>query len=244
MIKESKIYYFIDRKDYVKNVNGDNVINIIGTKGSGKTTNTLKYIDNDEFIVVNCDKLLDMPIDDIFEDKFLSDIIKLLNDKYGNIPEGNEFLKCYNDIVDITKNIVLENEEFVGVIPAATMRQNMMSSYLTDKDISRDYGHMGLGFGRYALGLLWYSYLTEETLEDIRFIPIRNDVAPELLERFEFDEVTEEKMIVAKEAISNALANPYEITKSKHNSVADKAIVMDELNIDEHIAAVGGEHAE
>lgn len=164
--------------------------------------------------------------------------------KYNDNIEGGSTAQCYNDIVDITKNIVLENEEFVGVIPAATMRQNMMSSYLTDKDISRDYGHMGLGFGRYALGLLWYSYLTEETLEDIRFIPIRNDVAPELLERFEFDEVTEEKMIVAKEAISNALANPYEITKSNYNSVADKAIVMDELNIDEHIAAVGGEHAE
>lgn len=126
MIKESKIFYFIDRKDYVKNVNGDNVINIIGTKGSGKTTNTLKYIDNDEFIVVNCDKLLDMPIDDIFEDKFLSDIIKLLKDKYGNIPEGNEFLKCYNDIVDFcekeNKKLLIEGNLLYDIDPITNLK--------------------------------------------------------------------------------------------------------------------------
>lgn len=126
MIKESKIFYFIDRKDYVKNVNSDNVINIIGTKGSGKTTNTLKYIDNDEFIVVNCDKLLDMPIDDIFEDKFLSDIIKLLNDKYGNIPEGNEFLKCYNDIVDFcekkNKKLLIEGNLLYDIDPITNLK--------------------------------------------------------------------------------------------------------------------------
>ena len=126
MIKESKIYYFIDRKDFVKNVNSDNVINIIGTKGSGKTTNTLKYIDNDEFIVVNCDKLLDMPIDDIFEDKFLSDIIKLLKDKYGNIPEGNEFLKCYNDIVDFcekkNRKLLIEGNLLYDIDPITNLK--------------------------------------------------------------------------------------------------------------------------
>ena len=126
MIKESKIYYFIDRKDFVKNVNSDNVINIIGTKGSGKTTNTLKYIDNDEFIVVNCDKLLDMPIDDIFEDKFLSDIIKLLKDKYGNIPEGNEFLKCYNDIVDFcekkNRKLLIEGNLLYDIDPITNIK--------------------------------------------------------------------------------------------------------------------------
>ena len=126
MIKESKIYYFIDRKDYVKNINSDNVINIIGTKGSGKTTNTLKYIGNDDFIVVNCDKLLDMPIDDIFEDKFLSDIIKLLKDKYGNIPEGNEFLKCYNDIVDFcekkNRKLLIEGNLLYDIDPITNLK--------------------------------------------------------------------------------------------------------------------------
>ena len=43
MSKESKIYLFKDRKDYIKKLTNDNVINVIGTKGSGKTTSTLKY---------------------------------------------------------------------------------------------------------------------------------------------------------------------------------------------------------
>lgn len=164
--------------------------------------------------------------------------------KYNDNVEGGSTAQVYDDILDTTRNIVLKHEEFVGVIPAATMRQNMMSTYLTDRDISRDYGHMGLGFGRYALGLLWYSYLTGGSSDDICFIPMRDDVAPELLKRFDFDEVTEEKMIIAKEAISNAIAHPYEITKSKFALSDSKAVVYDELNIDEHIAAVGGEHLE
>ena len=164
--------------------------------------------------------------------------------KYNDNIVGGSTANAYADILDITKNIVLSNDEFVGVIPAATMRQNMMSSYLTDEDIARDYGHMGLGFGRFVLGLLWYSYITGGSVDDISFIPTPYEVHPELLERFVFDEVTEEKMIIAKEAITNALAHPYEITKSEFASLGDKSIVMDNLNIDEHIAAVGGEHVE
>ena len=38
MSKKSKLYLFIDRKDYIKKLTDDDVINVIGTKGSGKTT--------------------------------------------------------------------------------------------------------------------------------------------------------------------------------------------------------------
>ena len=99
-----------------------------------------------------------------------------------------------------------------------------------------------------------YSYnYTEKAEQDfdeiLRYISFdsANPIAAQNLGRqiFEkFDEVTEEKMIIAKEAITNALAHPYEITKSEFASFGDKPIVMDNLNIDEHIAAVGGEHVE
>ena len=124
------------------------------------------------------------------------------------------------------------------------MRQNMMSSYLTDKEISRDYGHMSLGFGRYALGLLWYCYLTGVTPSDVSFIPKEEDVDPTLLEKFSFDVITEKKLEIAREAIENALAHPYEITKSNYKQSEEKVIEMEALNIDEQIAAVGGEHLE
>lgn len=164
--------------------------------------------------------------------------------KYNDNVKGGSTAAVYDDIIDITHNIILKNEEFVGVIPAVTMRQNMMSSYLEDRDVARDYGHLGLGFGRYSLGLLWYCYLTGGSPDDVSFVPTKADTDPELLESFDFDEVTEEKLNITKEAIKNALANPYFITKSKYEYEGIKTTIMDEMNIDEHIAAVGGERLE
>lgn len=164
--------------------------------------------------------------------------------KYNDTVAGGSTAAVYDEILDITRTIILKNEEFVGVIPAVTMRQNIMTSYLTDKDIARDYGHMSLGFGRYALGLLWYCYLTGGTPSDISFIPKEEDVKPILLERFPFDEITAQKLDIEKEAIANALAHPYEITVSNYKRAENKSLDIDKLNIDEHIASVGGERLE
>ena len=104
MSKEAKLYLFKDRKDYIKDLTDDDVINVIGLKGSGKTTSTLKYINDDNYIVINCDKLLSMPIDSDIEDKSLSIIKELLIDKYEKISEGKEFINCYEDIVEYAKD--------------------------------------------------------------------------------------------------------------------------------------------
>ena len=40
----SKIYMFKDQEDYIKVLTNDNIVNIIGTKGSGKTTSSLKAL--------------------------------------------------------------------------------------------------------------------------------------------------------------------------------------------------------
>ena len=61
---------FKDQEDYEKILTKDNIINIIGTKGSGKTTSSQKYI-NDDYIVVNGDRLLELPSNEK-EDKELS----------------------------------------------------------------------------------------------------------------------------------------------------------------------------
>ena len=103
MSKESKLYLIRDRKDYIKKLTDDDVINVIGTKGSGKTTSTLKYINDDDYIVVNCDRLYDMPTDEIVEDKYLIEIRDMLKKKYGKICEGETFINCYNDILDFIK---------------------------------------------------------------------------------------------------------------------------------------------
>ena len=99
----SKIYLFKDQEDYIKDLTDDNIINIIGTKGSGKTTSSLKYIDDDDYIVINCDRLFELPSTEK-EDKELANIRKMLNDKYGKLNMNDDFTNCYNDIVEYILN--------------------------------------------------------------------------------------------------------------------------------------------
>ena len=145
--------------------------------------------------------------------KFVYHMIWKYND---NITEQNRTCVHYDKIIDISKNIVMACGEFSGLIPAATFRENMVSSYLEDKDISRDYGHMGLSFGRYALSLLWFRYLTGEPLEKVTFVPTPDGVSDGLKQQYpnEVLEVKSEDIAVAREAIENAIKTPFKITPS------------------------------
>ncbi len=104
MTKEAKIYLFKDREDYIKKLTSDDIVNVIGTKGFGKTTSSLKYINDDNYIVINCDRLFELPENNVKEDKELPIIRNMLKKKYGEIKEGKEFINCYNDIIDYIKN--------------------------------------------------------------------------------------------------------------------------------------------
>lgn len=149
--------------------------------------------------------------------KFVFHMIWKYND---NIHPTNSTANQYNVILDIARNYVLKNPEFEIVIPSATFRQNMISSYLNDVDIARDYGHMGLTLGRYSLGLLWYCAITGGSVDDVKFVAGQQDVSEETKAQFkekyghDHIDITERDMIVIREAISNALKNPYEITPS------------------------------
>jgi adenylate kinase family enzyme len=94
-----KIRLFKDNEDYVKIITEDNIINIIGNKGSGKTTDSQKYIDDKDYIVVNCDKLLSLPSNGK-EDKELINLKEKLINKYGKIEDIKDFTDCYNYIID------------------------------------------------------------------------------------------------------------------------------------------------
>jgi len=148
MSENSKIYLFKDRKDYIKEITKDNIVNVIGTKGSGKTTTSLKYINDDDYIVINCDRLLDLPTNKKIEDKELPTIRDMLINKYGKILEGKKFIKCYNDIVCYIKsknkkgliegNIIQEIEpitDLKGLI--VVKRTGVIKSYI--RAVKRDY---------------------------------------------------------------------------------------------------------
>ena len=74
-------------------------------KGFRENTTSLPYIENNGYIVVNCDRLFELPSDEQ-EDKELSNIRNILKKNYGELPTGKEFLNCYNYIIEyiLSKN--------------------------------------------------------------------------------------------------------------------------------------------
>ena len=125
----------------------------------------------------------------------------------------------YNSILEITDRYVTVKTEFDGLVPSATMIEYLRDAGLTNAtlnddgswtagDISRDWGHLNYGLGRYAVALLYYAYLTGESIDDFAWVPTADMVAG-TSEANGFAEITAEKLALIKEAIKYALANPY-----------------------------------
>lgn len=130
MFNECKLFLFFDRKDYIKKITDDNVLNIIGLKGSGKTINSFKYINDDDYIVVNCDRFFDLPIDDDTKDKYFEELKCMLIKKYNSISDGADFIKCYNDIVDFVykknKKLIIEGNVLCDIKPIHLLKGNVL----------------------------------------------------------------------------------------------------------------------
>ncbi len=141
----NKIFLLKDQDDYIKKLTNDPIINIIGTKGSGKTTSSLDYM-NKEYIVVNCDRLFELPCDEK-EDKELIHIRKMLKEKYGDIKMDDCFDSYYYDIVKyildkkkkglIEGNVIqdMNPKELKGTI--IIKRTSSLKSYM--RAVKRDY---------------------------------------------------------------------------------------------------------
>ena len=147
-MKKSKIYLFKDQKDYVKKITDDDIVNVIGTKGSGKTTSTIKYINDENYIVINCDRLLELPDDVCNEDVELPEIRNMLIKKYGKIVVGKEFIYSYNDIIlyikEKKKKAIIEGNIIQDITPITQLkgkvivkRTAIIKSFI--RSIKRDY---------------------------------------------------------------------------------------------------------
>lgn len=141
-----RISLFRDKEDYVKILTNDNIVNVIGTKGSGKTTSTLKYLNSDNYIVINCDRLFELPSNEK-EDKELAKIRDLLKEKYETIKMDKEFIKCYNDIIEYVfskkRKCIIEGNVIQNISPELlkgkiiVKRTSIIKSYI--RSVKRDY---------------------------------------------------------------------------------------------------------
>ncbi len=113
---------------------------------------------------------------------------------------NNDQMTMYQAICDTVASNILTRDEFDSVIPAGTAIQNARSSFVGDT-LNRDGYHLSMPYGRYVAALTWaYSLFGVD--------PYTIDYNPST------SAITNEMMLVAKEAAKNAVDNPYEVTNS------------------------------
>lgn len=100
MSRESKILLLKDKIDYVKEITDDEITNVTGSVGSGKSTYGIKYHNNKDYIVIGFDSLSKDNDPDTLNDDIL-ELRSVLLKKYGDITKDEIFY--YDDIVNFIK---------------------------------------------------------------------------------------------------------------------------------------------
>lgn len=90
----NKIHLFRDREDYIKELTKDNVFNVTGEKGSGKSYFGISK--EKDYIVVHLDPVFTPEASE--DSEYSKEIREYLIDKYGEITDS-EFSKYYKDII-------------------------------------------------------------------------------------------------------------------------------------------------
>lgn len=131
---------------------------------------------------------------------------------------GKSQSKMYQAIVKTTQDVILPTGRFDGVIPSGTAVQNARTSFIGD-NMTRDGYHMVQPFGRYLVGLTYFAAITGADVSKVTYRPASS--------------VTDEMDAMAKEAVKNAVLNPYVITESSYKTSAEK----EEIKVDSNNAA-------
>lgn len=117
---------------------------------------------------------------------------------------GNDQLTMYNAIVDLSKNHILPNGSFAGIIPAGTAVQNFRDDDTENKNVEQQFitsdGYHLQTYSRVLASLTWLRTLTGLSLDDIN-CKSNNNV------RF-----ARAYLKMLKKAANDAYLNPYEVT--------------------------------
>ena len=115
-------------------------------------------------------------------------------------------MTMYNDIMSCMKEHVL-NKNFVAIIPNGTAIQNARTSLIGDTFSRDQHNHLSYGAGRYIASMNLVSVLTGRDMSDLTWKPTDSG--------FNYS-LTETEIKICKESVANAIANPFEVTKSKY----------------------------
>lgn len=117
---------------------------------------------------------------------------------------NNDQMTMYQAIVDLTKNCIVPNECFAGIIPAGTAVQNYRGTYINNSVMESDYITMSDGyhlrnFSEVLAAMTWIRTLTGLSLDGIRFTS-NEDMY-----------FAQGQLRTIKRAVEYAYLNPYEV---------------------------------
>lgn len=102
MNNSNKVRFFIDKEDIKILCTNDNIINITGMIGSGKTTTADKYRNNNNYIVISLDCLYRGQDKENMNEETMK-INKILKEKFPNQDNQKYFKEYYNEILEYIK---------------------------------------------------------------------------------------------------------------------------------------------
>ncbi|MBQ4333059.1 MAG: DUF4886 domain-containing protein [Clostridia bacterium] len=118
-------------------------------------------------------------------------------------------MTMYNNIVAVTKQHIVPNDTFTGIIPSCTAIQNARSSFIGDNfnepDATQggnDGYHLNTKYGDYTGSLTWACYFSGQDAS------IMEEYRPAGMTDAEFEAIAE--------AVNNALETPLAVTESTH----------------------------
>lgn len=126
---------------------------------------------------------------------------------------NSDQMTMYNAIVSVMKSKVQAEERISQILPVGTTIQNLRTSYIGD-NLNRDGSHLTLDVGRYTAALTWACAITGASPYDVDWVP----------EEYVY---IEDDFDAIREAVTNAIANPLEVTKSTY--LTQKAELTDAM---------------
>lgn len=128
---------------------------------------------------------------------------------------NNDRTAWYKAMMTCVENHILTDDTFVAYIPSGTAMMNASTSYLTEKDLHRDYAHAS-DLGRIIAAYTWYCTLAGiDRLEEIKMDAIPINFFRSTSDTVDHPLTQTEKDIIL-ESVNNALAKPLEMTQSQY----------------------------
>ncbi len=113
---------------------------------------------------------------------------------------NNDQMTMYNMILSCVEDAIMAEERFDIIIPCMTSIQNARTSFIGDK-LTRDGYHLDYNIGRFIGGLTWFAAITNCSISELDYNP--NPFF-----------ITDDMVKAAKEAVTNAILKPMEVTQS------------------------------